>query len=99
MGTIEIHVDLPGPIGRRRRSGACSGCLSGSAISALPRRIIARAAARSIAAAPLSGPADILSAGPVICTPVSTECYVRCFGRPRAGVRDVNPELVTRRMA
>lgn len=43
--------------------------------------------------------ADILSAGPVRCTPVSTDRYGRTVARCRAGRVDVNREMVRRGMA
>lgn len=43
--------------------------------------------------------ADILSAGPVRCTPVSTDRYGRTVARCRAGRLDVNREMVRRGMA
>lgn len=43
--------------------------------------------------------ADILSAGPVRCTRVSTDRYGRTVARCRAGRRDVNREMVRRGMA
>ena len=42
---------------------------------------------------------DILSAGPVRCTRVSTDRYGRTVARCRAGRRDVNREMVRRGMA
>lgn len=43
--------------------------------------------------------ADILSAGPVRCTPVNTDRYGRTVARCRAGRLDVNREMVRRGMA
>lgn len=43
--------------------------------------------------------ADILSAGPVRCDPVSTDRYGRSLARCRAGFLDVNREMIRRGMA